>query len=167
MLISVSDLLKREDSEKKISVEVDLSDVSFSPFVVRFIEPVRVNGRLKNAGGVILLEAVADGAYLTICDRCGAEIKKSIQFEIRENYVRTPLDMQEDDEAIILSGDQQIDLLKTVSSFAFSAIPTKHLCKTDCKGLCPKCGKDLNVETCSCKEEEWDPRFEALKGLFD
>lgn len=166
MLISVSELLKLENSEKKISVCVDLSGVSFSPLHVHFPEPIRVNGKLKNAGGVIMLEAEATGEYVTVCDRCGTEIKESIQFEIGENYVRSSAALEKDEEAVILSG-QEIDLLKTVSEFAFSAMPSKHLCKEDCKGLCPKCGQNLNVKSCSCAEDEWDPRFEALRGLFD
>jgi uncharacterized protein len=45
------------------------------------------------------------------------------------------------------------------------ALPLKVLCREDCKGLCPHCGKNLNVEQCSCAEEMDDPRWSALKEL--
>lgn len=167
MLISVSELFKLENSEKKISESVDLSSVSFSPLPVSFRTPVSVEGKLKNAGGVITLEAEAKGEYETVCDRCGCAIKESIRFDIRENYVRNALKAEECDEDTVVLKGQEIDLTKTVGEFAFSAMPTKHLCCESCKGLCPKCGKNLNEGACGCKDDEWDPRFEALRGLFD
>jgi uncharacterized protein len=45
------------------------------------------------------------------------------------------------------------------------SVPIKTLCREDCKGLCPYCGKNLNIETCSCKVEPKDPRWDALKSF--
>ena len=45
------------------------------------------------------------------------------------------------------------------------ALPVHPLCKPDCKGLCPDCGKNLNEGSCSCRRDEGDPRLAALRGL--
>lgn len=45
------------------------------------------------------------------------------------------------------------------------AIPIKVICKEDCKGLCPHCGKSLNLAQCSCEEPVEDPRWSALKEI--
>jgi uncharacterized protein len=45
------------------------------------------------------------------------------------------------------------------------SLPVRTLCKPDCKGLCPRCGKNRNLEPCSCEEGQSDPRWEALAGL--
>lgn len=45
------------------------------------------------------------------------------------------------------------------------AVPLKMVCREDCKGLCPHCGKNLNAESCSCKVETYDPRWDALKNI--
>jgi uncharacterized protein len=45
------------------------------------------------------------------------------------------------------------------------SVPIKTVCREDCKGLCPYCGKNLNVESCSCKVEPKDPRWDALKSF--
>ena len=58
-----------------------------------------------------------------------------------------------------------ITLLLTLSSCYF-ALPSKFLCDDDCKGLCPKCGANLNEGPCECKKDI-DPRFEALLSLLD
>ncbi len=47
------------------------------------------------------------------------------------------------------------------------AAPARTLCREDCKGLCPRCGRNRNRESCRCAEEPQDPRWEALKGLRD
>jgi uncharacterized protein len=45
------------------------------------------------------------------------------------------------------------------------ALPLKSLCREQCKGLCPQCGKNLNVESCSCAQNHEDPRWTALKDI--
>ena len=45
------------------------------------------------------------------------------------------------------------------------ATPVRTLCREDCRGLCPRCGRNRNQETCQCAEEPRDPRWQALKGL--
>jgi uncharacterized protein len=45
------------------------------------------------------------------------------------------------------------------------AVPLKAICREDCKGLCPHCGKNLNLERCSCAEDLEDPRWSALKDI--
>ncbi len=45
------------------------------------------------------------------------------------------------------------------------AVPLKTICREDCKGLCPHCGKNLNEGACSCSDEVEDPRWAALKDI--
>ena len=45
------------------------------------------------------------------------------------------------------------------------AAPLKAICREDCRGLCPHCGRNLNLEQCTCAEPIEDPRWDALKGL--
>ena len=45
------------------------------------------------------------------------------------------------------------------------SLPVRTLCKPDCKGLCPRCGANRNLQPCSCDEGPSDPRWEALAGL--
>jgi uncharacterized protein len=45
------------------------------------------------------------------------------------------------------------------------SLPVRTLCKPDCKGLCPRCGENRNIQACSCEEGPSDPRWQALSGL--
>lgn len=45
------------------------------------------------------------------------------------------------------------------------AVPLKTVCSEDCRGICPKCGKNLNEGACACEDQEEDPRWAALKEI--
>jgi uncharacterized protein len=62
-------------------------------------------------------------------------------------------------------GTDKIDLDKDIRDYALLAVPMKQLCSDDCKGLCLKCGKNLNEGLCDCTEEIIDPRWEAIQKL--
>lgn len=76
-------------------------------------------------------------------------------------------DHQLDDEDASASfyEDERIDLAQLVREQLYLALPMKALCKPDCQGLCPVCGVNRNVGTCSCSTEWVDPRMEALRRL--
>ncbi len=69
------------------------------------------------------------------------------------------------DDYIVVDGDQ-LDLDELVLSDILLSLPTKILCNEDCKGLCPVCGKDLNIGNCECKKKQVDPRLEKLGELL-
>ena len=59
-----------------------------------------------------------------------------------------------------------IDIMPQIQESVYALIPTKVLCKEDCKGLCPNCGMNLNEGSCSCQNENVDPRLEALRNFM-
>ena len=58
-----------------------------------------------------------------------------------------------------------LDVMPQIEESIYTLIPTKILCREDCKGLCPNCGADLNEGECSCKNVNVDPRLEALRNF--
>jgi uncharacterized metal-binding protein YceD (DUF177 family) len=76
-----------------------------------------------------------------------------------------------DDHEMVVAyyeGDR-LDLGEVVREQFFLSVPLKPLCRDDCRGRCPSCGKNRNAESCGCPapEEVGDPRLAALKKLFD
>lgn len=61
--------------------------------------------------------------------------------------------------------DGGLELEDVLREQVLLSVPIKTVCRDECKGLCPHCGKNLNVETCSCKPAAADPRWDALKGI--
>src|SRR6476661_2801905 len=71
-----------------------------------------------------------------------------------------------DDLSTSFYQDDAIDLAQLMQEQFYLALPMKPLCGPECKGLCPACGTNLNVETCDCDTSWVDPRMDALKALI-
>ena len=71
----------------------------------------------------------------------------------------------EDEWVFPLEGDSA-DLEDIIRTIFVLNLDSKLLCKEDCKGLCCRCGKNLNDGPCNC-QKELDPRFAALKQLLE
>lgn len=98
------------------------------------------------------------------CDRCTAKFERLIQSNYEMIYLMNeePVDTDDIHITYISRNTDILDFDNDVREFAILAIPMKKLCKEDCKGLCPRCGANLNYEQCSCPKEEIDPRWEKL-----
>jgi uncharacterized protein len=137
-------------------------------------------------GKNVYVQGAIRGAVVVACSRCVGEARVAFDEPVRVTYM--PEDElagaaeeqavegtsgEEGEEGVEL-GDQDLDLFPydgetvdlepLVREHLVLAVPYAPLCREDCKGLCPQCGIDRNVETCAC-EKPADPRFAALKGL--
>ena len=72
----------------------------------------------------------------------------------------------EDSDEIVLLEDGQVDAGELAREAFILEMDTKTLCPEDCKGLCPRCGADLNLGPCSCKKDV-DPRLAVLAKLLE
>ncbi len=107
------------------------------------------------------------------CDRCLENFDRHLDVALQVHMApRKDLDFADDDEEhepddvnFSFYDGEEIDLSHILHEILLLEIPLRYLCREDCKGLCPQCGKNLNVETCSCQSKPVDPRFAALKQL--
>ena len=117
----------------------------------------------------IILDAETGITGNFTCDRCA----KEFQAEIKSNYRMVYLfhvnsedyEDEKEDVVIIHPDTDKIELNGDIRDFAVLAVPMKKLCSEMCKGLCPRCGKNLNEGPCNCTEESVDPRWEPLQKL--
>ena len=75
--------------------------------------------------------------------------------------------LPEDETAFTIDDHHQIDLREAIRQNLVLALPIQPLCREDCKGLCPECGRDLNVEPHTHETEARDERFAALRQLLE
>lgn len=163
MILDLEPIFNNEGMVKEFSYELDLSEQELSG-VKPFSTPVRVSGSVGNHTGVVELSAKAEFVLDMNCDRCAKPIKLALTADIFHTLV-TSLNDEANDE-LLLVNELRFDLDPLVTEDIFLELPSKFLCSEDCKGVCPKCGKDLNTGSCSC-EKEIDPRLAALKQLLD
>ncbi len=120
-------------------------------------------GRVYNEAGILHLEGELTAEMTCICDRCGCDFDSVKLTELDATIVEE--DTGVNPELFILQGDE-IDLDEILSTCFILDMETKFLCKEDCKGLCPDCGKNLNLGPCGCRKQT-DPRFAVLEQLLD
>ena len=164
MIIDLKRVFVNEDSSLPIEYLPDMSTVDFSG-VYPLKEPVRITGIVSGKASLVELNAEIIYKYEAPCDRCGVYTAKRHTLKI--NKPLAPSIEGEDSDSIIIVPDMKLDLDELVYSEVIMSLPMKHLCREDCKGLCPKCGKNLNVGACGCPEKEIDPRLSALAELLD
>jgi len=106
------------------------------------------------------------------CSRCLGKFRQPLKIKLEEEFFPT-LDIQNDaplpqpEEASAFTIDEQhtLDLTEAIRQYSLLAIPMKALCKKDCSGLCPTCGKNLNEGKCDCPAQDIDPRWSKLAEL--
>ena len=117
----------------------------------------------------IILDAETGILTNLVCDRCARDFQSVVHSKFRMVYLfrfRNDDSADEKVDVVYLHPEtDKIELDKDIRDFAILALPMKKLCTEDCKGLCLKCGKNLNDGPCNCVEEIVDPRWEVLQKL--
>lgn len=125
---------------------------------------IEAKGNIRNFSGYILLNAEIELKAQVACARCGKEFDTVFSYSI-EQKLTNKLE-NNDNEDYILIEDGRMDVSKLVNDSVLLELPSRFLCKDDCKGLCLKCGIDLNVSRCSCDMRDIDPRLAVLADYF-
>lgn len=103
------------------------------------------------------------------CHRCGRRFLRSYDADIEVLILRSPDrgsgPLGGEDSWVIHQQGGVVSLVEPLREAAVLHEPQRVLCKEACRGLCPRCGADLNDESCDCGPEPMDPRWEALKRL--
>ena len=165
MLLGLSKIIDCPGASVPFETSVDLSDLRYGTcFPVS--EPVLATGMVRNTAGVLMMTGSITTCIHGICDRCASEFDREIDFPIDVVLVTELANEENEDEWVFpLEGDSA-DLDDIVRTVFVLNLDSKLLCDEDCKGLCCRCGKNLNDGPCSC-QKELDPRFAALKQLLE
>lgn len=129
---------------------------------------------IPNQGGVFLRGFLEANITLP-CSRCAEDAKYHIvqHFDEFEPYPRelaeqdseNDFDYDGESRIVLERGLPMLDIDALLWEEFVLALPSHPLCKKDCQGLCPKCGINRNIETCSCVTEEGDPRLAIFRTL--
>lgn len=123
--------------------------------------PARFQGECLALGdGVILVTGKLCFTVHGVCARCTRPASMEIEVPFSERFAR---EENEEEEIYPYFGDE-LDLQPALQEAAVMALPTRLLCKEDCKGLCPICGADNNERNCGCTRNPHSP-FSVLKQL--
>lgn len=167
MFIEISDFLSNENEkfhEYNGSIQLEFDDSQ-----IKLKEDPIYNLFISKFEDEIFLDLDIDYTYEKPCDRCLENSIKSEHVSYTAKVVRNLNEEIEDEEFDLIQYNEkkQIDLSQLIKELIILSIPMKTLCEDECKGICPKCGANLNLSECNCDNDEIDIRFASLKGMFD
>lgn len=129
------------------------------------LPPVTLEGSCSMNADIFLVEGRIAWRYATTCDRCLKPIEKSAAVDFSEEFVHAE-DPEFPDRYLFLG--QVIDLTDMATDLLILNQPLQNVCKPDCKGLCPVCGKDRNETMCDCVQDaERENPFARLRALLE
>jgi Predicted metal-binding, possibly nucleic acid-binding protein len=163
MNINVSQLTRRKTTKQEVHLTLDNKDLFVGEEEIKIMEPINVDGVLSVVGDIMHLDAQVEAKLLLQCSRCIEDFIHLVNVEVHEKFTNNFDD--KDDNLIFIEGDS-IDITEIIENNIFLALPIKKLCSENCKGLCQKCGINLNYHSCDCDNEVIDPRLAKLKDLF-
>jgi len=136
----------------------------------RLASDATVEGSAMRKGDEVRLRGKISAEVEVGCDRCVAAVRFPLEVEFDAAFiprekaadVTENVELMTDDMGLATFDGGAVDLDDLVREQILLAIPSRRLCREDCKGLCPECGTDLNAGACSCEKGEADPRWSAL-----
>ena len=165
MLLGLSKIIECPGASVDFSASVDLSDLLYGT-VKPVTEPVLASGTVRNTAGVLVMTGLITTTIHGVCDRCASDFDRDVEIPIDVVLVTELSNEDSEDEWVFpLEGDCA-DLEDIVRTVFVLNLDSKMLCKEDCKGMCCRCGVNLNESPCRC-QKELDPRFAALRQLLD
>lgn len=163
MRINLGRIINFPGESESFDFPCDVSDLKFSS-VEEFTEPVAVTGKIENRAGVLTVTGKLRTAMTCTCARCLKSFPKRLDLDVNA-FLAEELQDEELEDTYLLDGDYA-DMDEIARTVLVLNMEQRFLCKEDCKGLCPKCGKNLNDGPCDCREDQ-DPRLAVLGQLLE
>lgn len=160
------------DGEKAIDATLAAGAVDLELSNAKVDGPVRLIGSAMKSAHRFLMNGRLTGSAEIDCDRCVEPAERQFDIEIDLEFVpdkqldgEANLELHSDDMKLDALQGSQIDLAEIAREQILLDLPQQFFCGEDCKGLCERCGTNLNLKDCDCDGEEIDPRWAALKNL--
>lgn len=154
----------------ELPLACDPDDTTSFLYGVGFPSPMKVSGEITNTAGYMRMTLSMSVDYQAECARCLSPVCGCFTLDLEKTVAPRDVlgDIDEDkldDYAIIEDGF--LDMDETILEQIEMEFPIRFLCKEDCRGLCERCGKNLNEGECDCKSKDIDPRLEPLRALLE
>ncbi len=161
MLIDLSDVLlhKKKDQSFDAEIEMDKYLLSGAEYEIKEKKPMKLVISYMSEGK-IYVDTDIDVTLVMPCDRCLEDVDVNVQTKVSKE-----IDMNESEESDLFE-DKLFNVEKFVYKEILIELPMKILCSEDCKGICNRCGTNLNRMTCDCDTTQLDPRMAKVLDVF-
>lgn len=139
---------------------------------IKLIAPAEIRGRIRRKGDEVGLQGRLSATVEAACARCLKPVALPMAAQLSERFVpavswrsEEQHELSEEELDLAVFNGEAIELDELVREEILLAIPAQVLCSENCKGLCPVCGLDRNLNSCECEARQIDSRWNALKDL--
>ena len=149
MILQLREIFQIEGMHLPVSYEItpeELSEVRGYTFAAP------VAGEFYNRAGIVTLKYTVSCTLDVVCDRCLTELKRDYSYDFSHTVVPSLQSEGDIYDTYLVAQHDSIDMNETAISDLLLMLPTKMLCREDCKGLCDICGCNLNERTCNCRK---------------
>ena len=140
---------------------------------IRLTQPATVSGKVRLAGNEVFVNGHVETRAQVECDRCLQSVETPVNTDFALEYMTGSeyesggtAELTEAEMSVSVFDGEAIDVDEIVKEQIVLTVPTRMLCREDCKGICPECGADRNRGDCNCTTNDIDPRWAALKNLI-
>ena len=170
MLIDLSEILSVADKKLNVQTNIEMSRFTSKNFDYLISKKESLNISLENVGKKVIKLFTTINIVLQIpCDRCLENVDYCLNIPVEKE-----IDMNESEHDRVESLDElsfivdnSLDVEKLVYNEILFHMPMKVLCSESCKGICNRCGANLNSQTCNCDTTELDPRMSKILDIFN
>lgn len=172
LIVDLSSL--RQNPGRRLTVSLQSDELEGLSNGLHLKGPVRLEVTLVGGDRRVMLQAQIQADIETVCDMCLTPVSYPLDFEIDEVLMSAHDvdvlsehggDREKMESENWIYDDVHLDLNYLVLNAILTQLPLRHLCRPDCKGLCPHCGANLNDGPCDCENTEIDPRWAILAQL--
>ena len=157
---------------KGVDVPFELSDVwgedHWNGDTISYVGPVSFSGTYMLADETVIVRGIARAQIESPCARCLTATETELEAEVSEAFIRDMGQEREADDDQYMYSGHVLELDEAVRTALLLEMPSRVLCKEDCRGLCDQCGANLNINECSCQKDltHRNP-FSALASLLN
>ena len=167
MLINLSDVLTSEGRQVKREVPLEMTGFGNGQERFEITNKSPVSFTFTNVEkGKARVSGSAELTFRTCCDRCLTEVSTVLGLDFNRLVTAPGVEDEEADDLEFMDG-YQLDVEAFIHNEILVNWPAKILCRDDCKGICPKCGQNLNIRDCGCDTFVPDPRMAVIQDIFN
>jgi uncharacterized protein len=132
--------------------------------------PLVLDLKVTNAGSRVMVAGPLRAQVKLLCSRCSEEFTFPVKVQLEEEFLPVASEEAQSRANNLLDGpltfeNDKLEMDELLRQEIEAAFPIQALCREDCRGLCARCGANLNQEDCRCQPEEVDSRWQALNQI--
>lgn len=167
-------IIDLESFERELSLDVVIpgDEIDLENESVKLLGDLKLGGSVLKGAASTVVRGHLTGDSEIACDRCLEPITRDLDIEFEDEFISKDAFLVDKEKELapedLIANEfdgKHIDLYETVREQILLDVPQQVFCEEDCKGLCQKCGANLNLIDCKCEKTEIDPRWAALKNL--